>query len=215
METILLVLFFFLVAGALWFTGLWGSTLTLVNILISGLIASAFFEPVADRIENMNETTLQYTFLIDFVCLWAIFFVSASLIRMLTDSFSAIRLKFDIVTEMVGRTLMSLLAAWFFICFTSFTLWTAPLPIPEGGFQVEDRNVMAPDAVWLSLIHSRSKGALADYKTSMLFGESEEEMHPDDEELDCRVFDSQAQFILKYIHRRQIFANQETARVSR
>jgi len=215
METSILILFFILVTAALWFTGVWGSLLSLINILLSGMIASAFFEPLATRIESMNDSAGQYTYLLDFVCLWLIFFLSASMIRMLTDSFSAIRLKFDIVTEMVGRSLISLTAAWFFICFASFTLWTAPLPIPEGGFKVEGRSPMAPDAVWLSLIHSRSKGALSEYKDAMFFGEFEDELHTDDEELDARVFDSKAQFILKYIHRREVFATSETARVSR
>ena len=45
--------------------GLWSNTITLINILISGLVAFAFYSPLAIYLDEMLDG--EYTYLLDFV----------------------------------------------------------------------------------------------------------------------------------------------------
>ncbi len=215
MEMVLLAVFFLLVAASLWFSGFWSSLIATINIVLAACVASAFFEPVANQIEYSGRNSQTYTYMIDFVVLWVLFFVAAIFIRALTDSFSAVRLRFDPITEMAGRTIMSLAAAWIFICFLHFTLNTAPLP-PKT---TTASNMMSPDRIWLGFLQSRSRGALSEAKNpsylkeySRLPGVAE---HPNDAGLNARVFDPRGLFAEKYNQRRQRFDAEKTQRVRR
>lgn len=216
MEMFLLVIFFLLVAASLWFSGFWSTLIATVNITLAACFASAFFEPLADQIEyGTGSMTPTYTYMIDFVSVWLLFVVAAIFIRGLTDSFSAVRLRFDPVTEMAGRTVMSMIAAWIFICFAHFTLIMAPLPETAS----RSGSMLSPDRIWLGFIQSRSRGALSESKDpgylqpyETLRGIAE---HPDDANLNARVFDPRGLFEQKYLERRARFAQQSTQRVRR
>ena len=47
MMTLILIFVFFAVLAASWFMGRWSNLLTLVVLLLSGLIATNYFEPLA------------------------------------------------------------------------------------------------------------------------------------------------------------------------
>lgn len=215
MELLLLVIFFVVVAASLWFSGFWGALIATINIVLAASFASAFFEPVADQVEYANKATQTYSYMIDIVVLWGLFFVAALFIRALTDSFSAVRLKFDPITEIVGRTIMSLVAAWIFICFAHFTLITAPLPETAS----RDGSMLSPDRVWLGYLQSRSRGALSEFQDPGYLQEYERlpgiAAHPDDADLNARVFDPRGLFSQKYAERRSRFSNEKTQRVAR
>ena len=50
--------------------GLWTNTLTLVNVLTAGLVATNYFEPLADLLDK-QEPSLTYVW--DFLAIWLIF----------------------------------------------------------------------------------------------------------------------------------------------
>ncbi|HMP79545.1 MAG TPA: hypothetical protein PKD54_08845 [Pirellulaceae bacterium] len=196
-----------LVVGSTWWMGLWSNFLNLVNFFLAALCASAFYENVAWTIE---QNAPAYTYLADFLAVWLTFFVVFVFLRVVTDVISRLRLKFDPITEYFGRSLLSLWLALSFIAFTFFTLHLAPLP-PDSFQTTPDQRMIGvgPDRLWLGFIQSRSRGALSAYKTSDLFDDYDLLSHPDDLELDARVFDPQGKFIFEHRARRVRIANKE------
>ena len=160
LETLILLVAFAAVFGLVWMVGLWSGFISFVNILLAGLVATAFFEPIADQIEyGSGPTGKQFTYICDFAAIWLVFVASAVLIRILTDSFSAVRLRFDMVTEMIGRTLIGLMAAFLFVCFTHFTLLVAPLPLTGAETST---SITSPHQIWMNLTRGLSRGSLAE-----------------------------------------------------
>ena len=50
-------------------SGLWSNTITLVNVLTAGLLATNYFEPLADFFEGRNSS---FTYVWDFLAIWLI-----------------------------------------------------------------------------------------------------------------------------------------------
>lgn len=207
------IFFFFAVGAGCWFAGLWNNLITLVSVIFAGMIASSFFEPLADLLEGSLGA---YTYLLDFIAVWLLFFVSFGILRLITELLSAYRVKFNEVVELVGRSLLSVWIAWVFVCFAMFTLHLAPIEPAGfgGGFQATptQNNFMGigPDRMWLAFIQSRSRGPFAEYQDAGMLPDYNEPLHPDDQDLNARVFDSNADFILKYRSRRQKFSEKST-----
>lgn len=196
---ILLILIF---AGCFVFlmkAGLWTNTLTLVNVLTAALVATNYFEPLANWM-NRQEPSLKYAY--DLLSLWLIFGVTVSLLRMATDYMSPIKVKFLLPVERVGGIVMALWVSWVFVCFTTMTLHTAPLArnFLLGSFQPRPESKMlfgsAPDQKWLAWVHRQSQGSL-----SRLSGTS--------------PFDPRGDFIIRYGDFRATFEGQMTFSTSK
>ncbi len=215
MITAVCVITLIALTAATWFLGLWNNVITLINLILAGLIASNFFEPLADSLESRFDT---YTYLLDFVSLWGLFFVSFAALRTATDILSRYRLEFNAWVEMIGRSVTSISIAWIFLCFMLFSLHTAPLP-PLGDFQPSPdatNFVGDPDRLWLAFLQSRSRGALAESLQASLLPEYDTgSLHPDDRELGVRVFDSKSDFVFKYQQRRNVLVGESGLRVNR
>lgn len=223
MLTLTLFFVFVIIIAATWFMGLWSNLLTLLNLIISATIASGFFQFVANQLDNYVADDGQlfagqfknHTYLLDFLCLWGVFILSFVFLRGATDMLSKYRVKFDKWTELAGRSVASICIAWVFICFSTFTLHTAPLPINAfaGDFQSTPttRNFLGigPDRMWMAYVQSRSMGALS--RSTI----SEASLHPEDRDSNTQPFDSKGEFIYKYQHRREVFAEQEGTLVNR
>lgn len=205
-----------LIVVCTWFLGAWNNVITFVNTLLAAMVASCFFEPLADAIDGGQSS---YTYLLDFVSLWLLFFACFAILRTTTDLLSKHRLQFNVAVEMTGRTIFSCATAWVFLCFMLFTFHTAPFPPGEDNFQARPDTVNfpgAPDRLWLGFMQSRSQGALATaIDTPLLATYDESLLYPGDRELNVRVFDSKSDFIYKYRHRRLKLSEQEALRVQR
>ncbi|MGI9518169.1 MAG: CvpA family protein [Pirellulaceae bacterium] len=212
MTTGLTIAAFVLILVGTWFLGFWNNVITFVNTVLAAIFASNYFEPLADAIDGGQSS---YTYLLDFVSLWLLFFATFAILRTATDMLSKHRVHFDKWLELTGRTVFTLATAWVFVCFMQFSFHTAPFPPGEGNFQARPNSVNfagAPDRLWLGFLQSRSTGALAstlpaDYDTSQL--------HPSDRDSGVMVFDSKGDFIYKYHHRRLKLSQQEALRVQR
>lgn len=209
MVTLLILLVFFAAIGSTWWFGIWNNLLTLINLLLAGLIASGFYENVAD---SLNSRIPDWTNVMSFVSVWLTFVVSFIVLRALTDMISSKKLKFEKTTEIIGQSVLSVWIASVFVAFTLFTLHLSPLP--PAVFQEEMASStlgIGPDRFWLAFVQSRSRGALSSPKEkNLLAGEFRGASHPDDAELDARVFDAEGSFIPTNVIRRQKLAERKT-----
>ena len=204
---------FILIVASTWWFGLWSNLITLVNLLLASMLASVCFEPVSLKLLSMNSS---YRYLYDFIAVWLVFLLAFVVFRGVTDFLSGYRLKFDPITELVGRSVLSIWIAGVFVCFAFFTLQMAPLK-PSVYAENVPKSEMGtiPDRLWLSFIQSRSRGALsAPKETNFLFEGYDLNDHREDVELDARVFDPRAEFLQHYSLKRRGIANQAVLRVS-
>ena len=191
MLYLLAFLIFVTIVGCTWWVGLWNNLITLINFFIASLVASSFYENLVNTIVNQDNSYVAVAY---FLAVWALFALTFFILRMITDFGSAYRLKFDNITELVGRSVLSVWLAGAFVCFTFFTLQMAPLPPNLFGDSVENTGI-GPDRLWLAFIQSRSRGALSENKNTSLFPTYPDNLsHPDDP-ADARVFDPTASFM--------------------
>lgn len=198
------------VGAALWFQGLWTNALTVINLLMAGVIATNFHEPVAEVLESFDKS---YTYLFDFLAFWFLFAFAFSMLRAFTDALAPAPLKFAEPVEMAGRSVLALWGAWVFVSLVAFSLHMAPLNptlSPIGAWESpSDSTFMGlnPDQHWLAFMQSRTRGALSRGK----FSNAED--HPSDKEINCEVFDPRSEFIFKYHERRAKYEKAEFMRV--
>lgn len=213
MFVLTFILIFLAVGAGCWFSGLWNNVLTLINVIFAGLIATSFFEPLADLLE---ESMGEYTYWLDMIAVWLLFFVSFGAFRMATELLSQFRVKFNNIVELVGKSILSVWIAWVFVCFSMFTMHLSPVePAAFGGsFQGSPTQTnfigLGPDRMWLAFIQSRSMGPFSEFRNWEILPEYKERVHPDDADSNARVFDSTSEFIIKYRQRRQAFADLES-----
>jgi hypothetical protein len=193
MMFLLLLVIFAATTAALWFQGLWSALVTLVNLILAMIIATSFYEPAATAIEGFGAGS--WTYLLDFVVLWLLFFLAYSILRGVSDSLSKERVKFDLPIEMGGRSILAAICGWIMVCFVAFSLHLAPLnsPSPLGAWATPSSRSfgpVSPDRLWLGFMHSRSLGALAG-----------------------NTFDPEGEFLLKYHDRRDKYAKEQAMRV--
>ena len=218
MTTLILLLIFFVVALASWFMGLWSNLITTMVVLLSGMVATAFFEPLAAYLDKpvvggpaATSQLATYTYLLDMIAFWVLFLVTLLVLRVMTDAMSLYRVKFNIWVEMVGRSVTALWIAWLIVMICAFSLQISPLPnsvvqsSPQGGMMLG----LAPDRMWISLVQSRSRGALSRSRFS------EASRHPNDEDGNYEPFDSRADLVYRYHSRREKLAELSAMRVNR
>ena len=145
--------------------GLWSNTITLVNIVISGLVAFGFYAPLTIWLDEM--TGGSNTYWLDFVIIWALFLVTMIICQVLTKLASGTRLRFKNPIDPVGGPLVGLIAAWVLAAFVTATLHTSPMP-PDafGGKLIHDDSevasasaLMCPDLGWLRFVEHMSQGS--------------------------------------------------------
>jgi hypothetical protein len=190
---VLLVCFAFL-----WNEGMWSNALTMMNTVLAGLLATSYFEPLANWLEELLPT---YTYVLDFLSLWLLFALVYSLLREFTDRLSRYRVRFKKPVETAGSAVFALGTGWVLLCFAMMTLHTAPLartPL-RGSFQSAPMSNnflgLAPDRLWLGFVQKCSLGSLS--------------LSPP------RAFDPEGEFILKYGTRREQFSQEPEIRVRR
>lgn len=192
--SIVLIVIFVACFASLMTGGMWSNTITLINVITAGLLAMNYFEPLA---EFLDKQAPSWTYVWDFVSLWAVFGVSMLALRAVTDFASKVQVKFHPTVERVGGLLMAVWASWIVLCFATATLHAAPLArnFLGGAFQTEPDTKMLfglqPDRVWLGWVNRESKGALRRLGTAA-------------------PFDARGDFILRYAERRHEFEQQKT-----
>lgn len=204
--TIVLLVVFFAAFAMLLREGIWSNALTLINVLLSALIATSLFEPLAAWLESFEPT---YTYLWDFIAIWAVFCLSYALLRTAIDFISTTQVRFLPIVDRIGGGLLGVWIGWVLVCFITMTLHMAPMAQNGmgGSFQPTPEAHMffglAPDQRWLAFAHMVSGGSLA---TSAPEGQGTD---------GANVFDPQGDFIFKYAQRRANFEREPATRVYR
>lgn len=194
MSSILTVLMFVILFASVAFLyteGMWSNAIRLVNTVTAALLAMNYFEPLAQWLESQMPS---YTYVCDFVSLWAVFVAATIILRVLTDQLSRVQVRFLKLADQIGSTVFSVWIGWVMVCFTMVTLHTAPLSrnFLFEGFQPRERMIvgLAPDRQWLGFVQKESLGAFARSGT------------PEELDKEKFVFDPNADFMPKYSARR-------------
>jgi Colicin V production protein len=130
-------------------SGLWGNLIMVFNVILAALIATNYFEPLAGWLDGQMPS---YTFLLDFIAMWLIFALAVVVLRAITDTLSRVKVRFKKPVELVGGLVCGGIVGWLMICFTMFSLHTAPLGYTflGGGFDPATNMFFgtAPDRSW-------------------------------------------------------------------
>lgn len=199
MLTGILAMVWIICIAMLWNEGMWNNCLTLVNVVFSVFLAMNYWEPASTY---LNGKMASYTYIIDYLVMWFIFFLSYIILRAVTDYLSNTRVKFMMPVEQAGRIISVIIIGWVMVSFTLTTLHTAPLARTaiRGSFQptpmANNFLGMAPDRMLLGFVQSRSKsgGALASSPPV--------------------VFDEKGEYIFKYGGRREMLSKETGIRVN-
>jgi hypothetical protein len=199
--TITLILLAILVAvtGMLVREGLWRAILMFINVLLAASVATAWFAPLAKLLEKPLETFEPH---LDFLSIWLIFCALLAILREVTDRLAPTRVEFPLLVERIGGGIAAVMTGWVMVAFTAATLHTAPVPRDFVQPTPEERMFLglAPDHKWLGWVRGSS--------LSGPFSRRRGSKKPDDVvDLD-RVFDLNADFILRYADRRLKYEKQ-------
>lgn len=196
------VVMFVVIVACNWWFGLWSNLITLINLLIAAMVASSVYPAIWTKLVVSFPSRPKFTqpnqFFFEFLSVWIAFVMTYIILRASTDFLSGYRMKFDPITERIGRSILSIWIACVFICFSFYTLQMAaisPLAFGNDSFVRQANLGVGPDKLWLAFIQSRSRGALSSSKAAGIFPEYLLEPHADDLELDARVFDPHATFL--------------------
>ena len=161
----------FVCVAMLWNEGLWNNGLTLLNVVLAGMVATNYFEPVAAL---ADENVPKFTYFWDFLSLWALFWITFGVLRILASTVSLHKVKFRLPVDRFGGIIAALAVCWTLICFTCMTLHTAPLSLHSfrGDFQKEPGAAsflgFHPDQQWLGFVQGGSTGALTNAQSNKL-----------------------------------------------
>ncbi len=204
--TLLLLVVFFAVVAMLIREGLWSNAIMFFNVMTAAMLATNYYETLANFIER-KDWGRSYTFLLDFLSLWAIFSVVLVVLRLATDKISRVKVRFKMPVEWSGGIFFALWVAWLMVCFTAFSFHTAPLArnFLFGSFQPEPTSNtffgLGPDRQWLAWMHTMS-----DYGS---LGRRSDNDPPGE-----YVFDPNADFIVRYGARRKRYEDLPDLRVN-
>jgi hypothetical protein len=157
----MLILFTIIIMAAVAYAylgeGLITGSLMCFNILLAGLIAFNFFEPLADMIERWTAGS-DFADYVDALCLVVLFCLALGLLRLLTNSLQPLQIDVQGVVQSIGGAAFGLVAGYLVSGFLVCVLQTLPLHENFMGFTPTYepasgvRDFLPPDRVWLGLM---------------------------------------------------------------
>ncbi|HTU89111.1 MAG TPA: CvpA family protein [Gemmataceae bacterium] len=155
-----------MLAGAysFWRQGVLPAFAMMVNVLLAGLVAFNFFEPIADQLDS----TLADTFLHgyeDSFCLVALFSLTLLFLRWASNELIHTFILYHPILQQGGALLFGMLAGYLTAGFLICVAQTLPMDAHFLHFEArvdphspgaKIRRVMPPDRVWLALMHRAS-----------------------------------------------------------
>ena len=132
--------------------GAWGAALTCLCVILSGLLAMNFFEPMANFLQNSLGWRGGWPYRWDIISMVGIFAASVFAIRAATDRISPTYIQVPGGAYEIIRWGCGLLTGYVTMAFLLTSLHTALLPREFIGFKPERNNlfnICAPDRQWL------------------------------------------------------------------
>lgn len=141
----------------------------LCNVLLSGLIAFNFFEPVAAELDPMLSDSFLHGYE-DSLCLMGLFCLSLVFLRWLTNALIHTTIEYTAALQQGGAVLFGMLTGYlvagFLVCVAQtmpfdehFMQFDARVDTQTGGAKI--RHILPPDRVWLAMMHRASQTSLA------------------------------------------------------
>jgi hypothetical protein len=156
-----------IVAYAFWREGPFTALAMCCNVVLAGLLAFNFWEPIAAALHpsfvgNFLEGTE------DAIALLLLFCPALMSLRWLTNSLARTHMEFPTVLYRGGSVLFGLLTGYFLSGFLLCTYQTLPVQQNFLGFEMYEqgkanplRQVLPPDLFWLATMHRLSGGGLS------------------------------------------------------
>lgn len=164
MFTAILLFILFAIFAMLYLESFWSNSITLINVTLAALLAMSFFEPAAAFLDAQLPS---FTYLWDYLMLWAMFCIFFGILRGLTDFASRTRVKFRPPIEIPGRMLAALAVGLVMVSFIITSFHVAPLPAApfsgSFGYSPDQKTFLffSPDRTFLSFVRMTSKGSLS------------------------------------------------------
>ena len=134
--------------------GLWRNMIMLVNAIFAALLATNYFEPLAEFLKSKN---VEYDFMVDLISAWLIFAVAMLVLRIVTDRLVVHKIRFIKPVDLGVGIFFSLWTGWIVACFAAFTLHVSPLPRDAVEASPAASNFMfSPDRLWLGFMQAQS-----------------------------------------------------------
>jgi hypothetical protein len=159
---VLLLVLFLATVLCLLTESMWSNAIRFMNVVFAALLATNFWEPAARMLEGMAKGGSYWW---DFVALWVLFAVFVIILQSVAGMISKVNVRFLAVANKWGGIVFACLTAGVLVCFTNFTMHTAPLgekPF-RGGFPMD--SLASPDRQWVRFVTFVSKGSLSKFGT--------------------------------------------------
>ncbi|MCA9005738.1 MAG: CvpA family protein [Planctomycetaceae bacterium] len=148
--------------------GAWGAGFIFVSVLLAGLLAMNFFEPLATFLTNSIANSSAWQMRWDCISLIGLFVGFIFLFREITVRIAPAYMHVHPLVHEVARWGFAAMTGYVAMAFLLTALHTSPLPREFAGFTPERKNffgVLAPDREWLGFTQyvsekSMRKGAL-------------------------------------------------------
>jgi hypothetical protein len=177
--------------------GLFTAVLMLVNVLVSGLLAFNFWEPMASVFGS--GALKPYA---DVFCLVLLFCASLIVLRVITNNLNDEQIEFPPAPQALGGAAVGLLTGYLLSGFLICALETIPWGQhfldfePRSDSESALRAVMPPDRVWLAMMHRASTHSLSRSRDL-----SQAPRGTDDE---YHTFDPNGAFEINYLRLRRV-----------
>ena len=187
----LLLILFIAVFASLLRDGLWSNTITLLTAVTAAVIATNYFEPVADLLTGFVPSMLHFW---DLFALGLVFTLSYVLLRTIGTKLSRFRVRFHPPVDNFAGVFVAACTAWTAVMFVCFAMHLAPLSrnFLSGSFDQEQKMFfgLEPDRKWLGFMQKLSNDGA--------WGRNV----PGEAGTAATTFDPKSEFMLKYASRR-------------
>jgi hypothetical protein len=153
-----------IVVYAYWREGLMTAFAMLCNVLLAGLVAFQFFEPIATELEPMLDGSFLAGYE-DALCLTVLFSLTLGGLRLATNTLAGTEIDYHPLLRQIGTVVSALLMGYLVAGFLICVAQTLPWQQNFLGFQAQvergeprGRRLVPPDRVWLALMHRAGLG---------------------------------------------------------
>jgi uncharacterized membrane protein required for colicin V production len=199
MLTIATILIMLTVASAGFREGVFTELTMLVNVILAGLLAFNFFEPLSQWAEPALQGTL-LDGVQDFFFLVLVFALSLGILRLITNNLAFYQIDMNPLVRQLGGGIVGLVIGYLASGFLISAMETLPLHHHFLGFQPRSvtesgfRRFMPPDRVWLALMRHAGAYPFAKHPDNVL-AESPYRRYP--------TFDRGGSYELRYLRYRR------------
>ena len=137
MTYVAILLLFVLFAGIAMTVneGLWSNTVTLLCVILGGLLAWHWGPVLGRFVIEQAEPSSENEWAFWFASIWGVYFLAVTILRIIADRSSRVRMRFIRPLDMAGGILVGLMVA---VMFSSFAAYALYIPIKAGVWKVED-----------------------------------------------------------------------------